>query len=182
MCALLSSKGDSVNASVPHPMTESDLNRIEEALGHRLPSVFRNAMLKFPQQLIDAATTTDVDGNEFIDCMPISSSVEAILAGIAHYQSSELGWPKQHLVVGENGCGEVYSVDISQESCPVFVSGPHNDSGATSPDECGYFGQVAAGLEQWLSGLVQQAHDRAAGINPIEQAQRLLDELRKKNP
>ncbi|MFO0882613.1 MAG: SMI1/KNR4 family protein [Pirellulales bacterium] len=149
-------------------MTEGELHQVEEALGHRLPPEFREVMLNFPQALIDAATMTDPDGNEFMDCMLISPNVDALLAAIAHYQSSESGWPKQYIVVGENGCGEVYSIDTSKGDCPVFVSGPHNDAGAASPDEEGYFEQVAPGVEQWVRGLVRTADAKTKGVNPIE--------------
>jgi len=160
-------------------MNEDGLERIEDALGHPLPRAFRHVMTTFPQELIDEAVKTGPDGERLTDVMMISPNVEAILAGIAHYQS-EPGWPRHYVVVGENGCGEVYSVDVSQEKCPVFASGPHNDAGANSPSEEGYFEHVSADLRGWVASLVQQANDRAAGINPIEQIQRLLDNLKKK--
>lgn len=162
-------------------MNEDDLKQIEDAIGHPLPQAFRNVMMTFPQALLEDAVITDGDGNEIIDDMMISPNVEAMLAGIAHYQS-EPGWPRHYIVVGENGCGEVYSVDVSREECPVFVSGPHNDAGATSPAEDGYFDEVAADLQGWVAGLARRAKDRAAGINPMEQVQRLLDELKSKDP
>jgi hypothetical protein len=135
-------------------MIESDLKRIEAALGHPLPQAFRNVMLNFPQALIDAATMTDPDGNEFVDCMLISNNPDSIIAGIVGQQSD---WPSNLIWVGENGCGEEYSVDISQESCPVYESGPHNDAGANGPAEDGYFEQVSADLEGWVKHLVNQA-------------------------
>ena len=156
---------------------EDDLARIEEALGRTLPAAFRSVMLKFPQELIDAAKITDGDGNEYIDDMLIEPNAEMILEGI---HDREEGWPEHLIVVGGNGFGEIYSVDISQDACPVVESGPHNDAGANSPAEEGYFEQVSADLESWVAGLVQRAKDAAAGINPIEQAQRLLDALQNK--
>ena len=161
-------------------MNEEGLRRIEDALGRPLPQAFRHVMTTFPQELIDEAVKTGSDGEKRIDFMIISPDVEAILAGIAHYQS-EPGWPRHYVVVGENGCGEVYSVDVSQQKCPVFASGPHNDAGAHSPSEEGYFEQVSADLRGWVASLVQQASYRAAGGNPIEQIQQLLDELKGKD-
>jgi hypothetical protein len=138
-------------------MKEDDLERIEDAIGHPLPRAFRYVMLNFPQELIDAARMTDPDGNEFLDCMMISPDAEAIVAGIAE---REPGWPEHYIVVGENGCGEVYSVDGSQEECPVFESGPHNDAGASYPSEEGYFERVSKDLERWVRHLVKQAKTR----------------------
>jgi hypothetical protein len=85
--------------------------------------------------------------------MMISPDVEAILQNIARRQSD---WPKNLMVVGDNGCGEEYSVDISTDACPVFESGPHNDAGAFGPDEEGYFEQVSGDLKGWVKHLVNQ--------------------------
>jgi hypothetical protein len=134
-------------------MTEADLQRIEDALGRPLPDAFRHVMLNFPQVLIDAATMTDPDGNEFLDSMMISPDADAIIAGIAE---REPGWPASYVIVGENGCGEVYSVDVAKETCPVYQSGPHNDAGASHPGEEGYFEQVSPDLETWVRRLVSQ--------------------------
>src|SRR6266516_4729351 len=100
-------------------MNQDDFRRIEEQLGRPLPRAFREVMLNFPQALIDAATLTDGDGNEFIDEMLISPNAEHILASIVQ---REPGWPKSDLIVGANGCGEVYSVDIADDACPVYES------------------------------------------------------------
>lgn len=59
-------------------------------------------------------------------------------------------------MVGENGCGEEYSVDISDERCPVYESGTHNDAMAEGPDEEGYFEQIADELESWVKYLASQ--------------------------
>ena len=71
-------------------MNEDDLRRIEAQLGRPLPQAFRRVMLNFPRELLDAATLTDPDGNEFRDEMVISPDAEAILAGII---DREPGWP-----------------------------------------------------------------------------------------
>lgn len=135
------------------PMTEDDLQRIEAALGKPLPRAFRHVMKNFPQELIDAAMMTDDMGNEFIDSMMISPDAELIAARII---DPWLGWPENLLVVGENGCGEEYSVDISDERCPVYESGPHNDAMAEGPDEEGYFEQIADDLEGWVRSLASR--------------------------
>lgn len=134
-------------------MNEEDLQRIEAQLGRALPRTFRQVMLNFPQELIDAATMTDPHGNEFRDEMMISPDAEAILAGII---DREPGWPATYVVVGANGSGEVYSVDIADEACPVYESGPHNTAGAAGPDEEAYFERVSDNLERWVRHLVSQ--------------------------
>lgn len=134
-------------------MNPDDLRRIEDQLGRPLPRAFRDVMLNFPKVLIDAATMTDPDGNEFRDAMMISPDAEQILAGIV---DREPGWPESYVVVGENGCGEVYSVDISDEACPVYESGPHNMAGAAGPTEEGYFERISDDLEGWVRHLVNK--------------------------
>jgi hypothetical protein len=136
-------------------MNETDLKRIEEALGRPLPAVFRDVMSNFPQKLIAAATLTDSDGNEFLDDMMITPNADFIIAGI-EYRKQDPDWPKTYMVVGDNGCGEEFSINISEESCPVFMSGPHNDAGASGPSEEGYFEQLSSELGSWVSGLVAQ--------------------------
>lgn len=136
-------------------INEADLQRIEEALGRPLPQVFRDVMLNFPQQLIDAATLTDNDGNEFLADMLISPNADRIINGI-EWRRQEPGWPQNYIVVGDNGCGEEFSVDISQEKCPVWMSGPHNDAGASGPAKEGYFEQLSDELERWVRGLVDR--------------------------
>jgi hypothetical protein len=134
-------------------MNEDDLRRIEAQLGRPLPRAFRRVMLNFPKELLDAATMTDPDGNEFRDEMMISPDAESILAGIL---DREPCWPETYVVVGANGCGEVYSVDIADEACPVYESGPHNGAGAAGPTEDGYFERVSDDLEGWVRHLVGQ--------------------------
>ena len=133
-------------------MNEDDLKRIEAVLGRSLPEAFRKVMLNFPQELIDAATMTDPYGNEFRDAMMISPDADAIIAGI---ESREWDWPENLIVVGEDGCGETFSVDISEEKCPVYMSGPHTGM-AEFPSQEGYFEQVGGDLEGWVRHLVNQ--------------------------
>ncbi len=135
-------------------MTEDDLRRIEARLGRPLPRAFREVMLNFPRALIDAANMTDPDGNVFMEEMMISPDPEAILAGII---GREPDWPENYIIVGANGCGEVYSVDIADEACPVCESCPHNRAGAAGPPEDGYFERVSDDLEGWVRHLVDQA-------------------------
>jgi hypothetical protein len=137
-------------------MNETELNRIEDALGRSLPATFRNVMLNFPQKLIEAATMTDPDGNEFIDSMMITPNADYIIGGIKA-RRHQADWPKDYLVVGDNGCGDDFSVDVSKENCPVFMSGPHNDAMASGPSEEGYFEQISDDLQRWVDGLANRA-------------------------
>lgn len=135
-------------------MNEDDLDRIEAALGRPLPQAFRRVMLNFPQELIDAAMMTDPYGNPFRDEMMISPDADGIIACLESPPFPD--WPAHYLVVGANGCGEMYSVDISDDKCPVYESGPHNDAGAACPSEEGYFECVSVDLEGWVRHLVNQ--------------------------
>ncbi len=138
----------------PRPMTDEDLQRIEAALGKPLPQTFRDVMKNFPQKLIDAAVMTDDLGEEFIDSMMISPDTERIVSSIE--APAWPGWPKNLIRVGDNGCGEEYSVDISDEKCPVYESGPHNDAGASGPEEAGYFEKLSDDLASWVKYLASR--------------------------
>jgi|GEM_PF-6759004 len=135
-------------------MNDADLKRIEIAVGRSLPNGFRSVMLNFPQKLIAAATLTDADGNEFIESMMITPNADYIIAGIDD-RRHDPDWPKNYVVIGDNGCGEEFSVDISIERCPVFMSGPHNDARASGPSEDGYFTQLSSDVQSWVSALVE---------------------------
>jgi hypothetical protein len=148
-------------------MSEADLARIEAMLGKKLPQAFRRVMLNFPQEIIEAATITDGDGNPYVDDMMISPNAEAIMAAIAAYPR-EPDWPESYLVVGCNGCGEEYSVDISDEKCPVYESGPHNEAQASGPSENGYFEQCSDDLESWVKSLAYRARRTLAGDSPFQ--------------
>ena len=128
-------------------MNESDLARIETALGISLPTVFSNVMLHFPQVLIDEATMTDPDGNEFIDSMMITPDADYIIERTEEWRRDP-DWPNNYLLIGDNGCGEDYSVDVSNDRCPVYESGPHNDAMANGPGEDGYFERVSDDLQK----------------------------------
>ena len=137
-------------------MTENDLERIADAPGHPLPSVFKEVMLKFPQSLIDAATMTDPEGNEFVDSMMITPNADYIIRGI-EVREVESDWPNSMVGVGDNGCGDEFNVDMSEESCPVYMSGPHNDAMASGPAEEGYFEKISDDLRGWVAALADRA-------------------------
>lgn len=141
-------------------MTKDELREIEAQLGYPFPQAFRRVMLNFPPELIAAATMTDSDGNEIVGDMMISPNAEALRAHVQQRKHLEPGWPESYIVVGGNGCGEVYSVNIADEACPVYESGPHNTAGAAGPWEPGYFERVSDNLEAWVRHLANQVRPR----------------------
>jgi hypothetical protein len=118
-------------------MSDSDFQRIEQALGCRLSDAFRQFMRNPPPQLANA--------DELL-CDPVAL-VELNCSG------ATAGWPGNQLGLGDNGCGDVYSIDLNDPRGAVCLSGPH--SGFESPDEEGYFEPVFATLHEFAAHLVR---------------------------
>lgn len=118
-------------------MTDSDFQRIEQALGCRLSDAFRQFMRAPPPDLGETSELT---------CRP--SQLVAL-----NRSGATAGWPTNQLALGDNGCGDVYSIDLDDPRGAVYLSGPH--SGFESPDEEGYFEPVFATLEELAAHLIR---------------------------
>jgi hypothetical protein len=98
-------------------MTEQDLLRIEDAIGRPVSKAFRQFMLHPPSQL-GMAMELLCDPNAVIEFNRSGATAD---------------WPENQLGLGDNGCGDVYSIDLDDPRGAVYLSGPH--SGFDSPDE-----------------------------------------------
>jgi hypothetical protein len=118
-------------------MTEQDFHRIESAIGRPLSEAFREFMLHPPSQLGVA---------EELICDP-QSLIEFNRSG------ATAGWPANQLGLGDNGCGDVYSIDLDDQRGAIYLSGPH--SGYDSPEEDGYFEKVFDTLRDFSAHLIR---------------------------
>lgn len=118
-------------------MTEQDLQRIEEAIDRPVSQAYRRFMLDPPAKLgVAMELLCDPDGIlEF------------------HRSGVTTDWPANQLALGDNGCGDVYSIDLDDERGAVYLSGPH--SGYDSPQEDGYFEHVFDTLQEFSDHLIR---------------------------
>lgn len=118
-------------------MTEANLQEIEEAIGRRVSEAFRQFMLNPPSQL-GTATELLCDAGGIIEFNRSGATAE---------------WPANQLGLGDNGCGDVYSIDLDDPHGAVYLSGPH--SGYDSPEEDGYFEKVFDTLPEFSRCLIR---------------------------
>ena len=118
-------------------MTEQDVQRIEGAIGRPVSVAFRQFMLNPPSEL-GAVPELLCDADGIIEF---------------NRSAATLAWPAHQLGLGENGCGDVYSVDLDDERGAVYLSGPH--SGYESPEADGYFERAFETLHQFSQHLIR---------------------------
>lgn len=118
-------------------MTERDLQLIESEIGRPLSLAYRRFMLNPPSELRASIELL---------CQP-----EPIVD--LNQSGATAGWPSNQLALGDNGCGDVYSIDLDDEGGAVYLSGPH--SGFETPDEDGYFEKVFGRLHDFAQHLLR---------------------------
>lgn len=118
-------------------MTEQDLQRIEQATGRPVSVPFREFMLNPPPELGDT---------EALLCKA-DDIVEFNRRG------ATADWPANQLGLGDNGCGDVYSIDLDDPHGAIYLSGPH--SAYESPEENGYFEKVFDTLQEFSRHLIR---------------------------
>lgn len=95
-------------------MTESDLNKIEAALGLRLPREYRELMRHYP---FDADSVAQ-------DCALPDSADRVIEDNVSYRKDGFFGapWPAHFFSIGNTGFGDALYLDLSLESSPVFCA------------------------------------------------------------
>jgi hypothetical protein len=117
-------------------MTERDFQRIESSIGRPLSAAFRSFMANPPPALDDSQLLVAAK-----DILELNRS------------GATADWPANQLAIGDNGCGDIYSVDLDDERGAVYLSGPH--SGFESPAEDGYFERVFDSLPRLAQHLIR---------------------------
>ena len=129
-------------------MTESELNNIEGFLGCQLPARYRFLLLNYPQTLIDqgefGAANFDLYHSE-------GKLIEA---------NGQASWmwpdrPDSFVIVGDDGFGEVFAIDTSDDGCPVYGLSPHHGEFKDNVD-AGVPVRLAETVDEWARLLAKR--------------------------
>ena len=102
-------------------MSENEIQELETATGCQLPSVYRELLLNYPQQLTDLANTL---GIEELDLLYHSrESLARVNLDDPEYLRSI--FPLHCFVIGENGSGDYYAIDTRSTDGAIYMGGPH---------------------------------------------------------
>ena len=128
-------------------LSDSDLLEIETALNCKLPESFKSFMRDYPKALVDTGPTYDTPDGPWTErpCdNELTNRAEVIIA-LTKARPAE--WPTTRIVIGENGCGDLFGIDTAIEDSPVYKGGPHPGE---SPDS------VASSLRVFADNLIAQ--------------------------
>ena len=100
-------------------MTEAELAGVESRLGVLLPSHYRRFLLAYPQALIDAKLdlghTQESPADRKFTSHPdrlIELNEEVRESGTPWVGEAGDPWPDRYLVIGDDGCGNYYCLDL----------------------------------------------------------------------
>lgn len=132
-------------------LTDQDFAQIESELSCTLPESFKEFMRNYPQALIDCGITYDTPDGPYTEGpadMELTNRADVIIALTAVRPAD---WPDTRIVIGENGCGDLFGIDTAVENSPVYMGGPHPGE---SPDV------VAPSLQAFADGLIADYRSR----------------------
>lgn len=106
------------------PMQQRDIEQLQTDFEILLPTPLRELLLDYPAAL-SALTRADeswVHEHELVADAALLTELnhEVRLEPIVDTQGNRFDWPEQLFVIGENGAGDYYCVDI-EESEPVVI-------------------------------------------------------------
>lgn len=125
-------------------MTPEDVSKIEVELGLTLPVDYQQALLHYPfAPETDAYYYTLFGDAEYL-----------VDANRAYREGGFFGqdWPPHYLVVGDDGAGNVYFLDLVRESSPVFFA----DHEITSASDSLAVTEEAPNIGAWVQQVRQQ--------------------------
>jgi len=93
-------------------MTLDDIDSVEKALSLQLPAEYKQFITNYPRRL---ANTEAPDYACLDDAAVLISENQAVRGG--HFYGQE--WPKDLFLIGTNGCGDSYAIDMTVS--PVAV-------------------------------------------------------------
>ncbi|MBB3210745.1 hypothetical protein FHS27_006593 [Rhodopirellula rubra] len=102
-------------------MTESDIASIEDETGLVLPAAYRNTLLNYPQPLIDAGDEHGQGPENY----ELYNNLKPLRIANCYESEYDDHCPDSFFFIGDNGCGEAFAIDTSDDSCPVYVFSPH---------------------------------------------------------
>lgn len=115
-------------------MNETDLTQIEQAVGVRLPVVYRDILKSPPAQLANFIASMAEEASEF--GVPFFLTVEPIIGqniavrnpdderyqdlAFEFDQDPDVKWPAEHFIIGTDGHGNYYSIKHEEEQPCVY--------------------------------------------------------------
>lgn len=124
--------------------TAESIRRIEEQLGLIVPDEYRQVLLAYPFERDSDSYQWDLFGD-----------AEAILKENQVYR--DMGffgqkWPDNYLVIGGDGLGNVYYLDLSRRNSPVFFA-DHEDTSYSQVIEAE---EVAPSVAAWVEQIKKE--------------------------
>ena len=118
------------------------LSELEHHIGVSLPEEYRSLLQNYPEEL----RGTTVEGYELV------STVETLLSeNLSVRQGPVFGldWPRNHFVVGSDGSGNLYTLNLNETPVGVYEF-DHEDQS---------FRRLAESLPDWLPELRRRAKE-----------------------
>ena len=141
-------------------MNSSDVERINDTLDCELPEFYEEFLLNYPDSLLTVAKSgVNADGDAYTEGpadLELLNHADAIISlnqevPAIHWENE---WPDEQFVIGDNGCGDYYTIDIDDEESPVFFF-EHEQSD---------FDETAGSLEEFAGDLILKYTDFEAWI------------------
>lgn len=143
-------------------MTEHDLQRIERVLEVSLPGYYYSIQLEYPSELLKLADLIKDDDNsdpetpcdlELLNDLEIIIDMNKFVREPGHrYSKSGDPWPANYFLVGIDGCGNYYAIDLLKgDESPVFFW----DHDTIEWDE------AAPNIRDFIPLLIEQYYDYA---------------------
>ena len=113
-------------------MNAHEIQQIEMALRCKLPQTFVRFMLNYPEALKTTNWVLESDNGDTYTQSPaqmeLSATADEIIAlnqdSPAEYRySAKLNnWPNSHLIIGTDGGGGCFAIDMTREGSPVYYA------------------------------------------------------------
>lgn len=129
-------------------MNDQNLIDIAQQAGVTLPSRYRALLANYPQQLLDMANVFPGPKGSTIRHGPEDSDLYRHLDLLRRANLDDIDYrnsifPPHFFIIGDSGCGDFYAIDTTNESAPVYMSGPHR--GEHSPEP------ICSSIEDWVA-------------------------------
>ena len=141
-------------------MNAHEIQQVEAVLQCTLPQSFVRFMLNYPATLKTTCWVIESDNGDSYTQSPAQMELRDTADGIIalnqdattdyRYSAKLNNWPDSHLIIGTDGGGGRYAIDITREDSPVYFGDA--SSGYFDPQSDGldmYFREIAGSLEEF---------------------------------
>ena len=151
-------------------MTEADVLKIEEELAVSLPDAYRSILLNYPDELLKLAEilkTDEICDPETPADLELLNDPDSLIENNRfvrtpghRYSKSGAPWPASYFLIGIDGCGDYYAIDLQMgDESPVFFWG----------HEMMEWDEHAPNIREFIPQLVEQYYDFAREEGLIKQ-------------